>query len=277
MTWSDRLSWAIRPDCVHEAESIVSRIQTAGAGLHRDNLWAGFTRMVARDLGLDELPIDMIGNNIAVVSVVGVLVDQVNPWTANYPHLTAAFEFCRKQADIKAVIVRFKTPGGTCIGLQSCAEALDRLANEKLTIGQNDGGCYSAGYYLASFCGAIHSGATDHIGNIGTVTSLWDVSEWAKNEGLRRVTLRSGPIKGLGILGDPVTDMQTEFLSHLNSAHFEFFRGAVMNGRNLSDEQFAAVSDGRWWLGHEAVSIGITDRVATMPETIELVQQHLRM
>ena len=271
MTWHDPTFWSIRPDCTAQALDVLNKIDAMGGGLHRDNIWKQATKDFAQYFDLDELPIDMTDNGIAVVSVSGVLVDLINPFTANYPALTAAFEHCRTSEDVRAVVVRFKTPGGTVCGLRDCAKALDKLSDEKLTIGQVDGGCYSAGYYLASYCGEIRCGETDHVGNIGVVSGLLDFSEAFKQAGIRPVTIRTGPIKGLGLMGDPITGPQEEFLTHMNRQHFAHFRSSVMSGRGMNDEQFEAVSDGRWWTGAEAVGVGIVDTVSSLAETLEAI------
>ncbi len=281
--WHDSLLWSIRPDCRIDAQQMLDRIQAHNtsaltpdaAGLHMDNLWKSITKSWAKAFDLDELPIDMMEGGIAVVSVIGPLVNFENPFTANYPLLIAAFDYCRENAAVKAVIVRFKTPGGTVSGLAECAAALDQLSNEKLTVAQVDGGCYSAGYFLACHCGAICCGATDHIGNIGTVTTIYDFSKYFESEGVRTVVFKTGPIKGVGIPGSIVTDVQEMFLQEMTDAHFAHFKTAVMNGRNMDEPQFAAVSDGRWWLGEQAVDNGVIDRVLTMKETVSLIRQQL--
>jgi signal peptide peptidase SppA len=281
--WHDSLLWSIRPDCAIEAQKIVERIAAHSgavvtpdaAGLHRENLWKSITKSYARWFDMDELPIDMIGDSIAVVSVSGPLVNLVNPWTANYPALNQSFELIRDNNAIKACMVLFNTPGGTVSGLKECADILDSLAETKLTIAQNNGGCYSAGYYLASRCGTICSGETDQIGNIGTVSTLYDYSKYFEENGIRTIVKRTGPIKGLGIPGDPVTDMQEQFLEHLTQAHFAYFRDAVTGGRNLSEEEFATVSDGRWWLGSEAIGLKLIDLISTHKETISLLKQQV--
>lgn len=229
----------------------------------------------AKWFDLDELPIDMVDTGIAVVSVIGPLVNLVNPWTANYPLLTEAFDKCRNSLDIKAVIVRFNTPGGTVSGLHECAKALDALSDSKLTIAQNDGGCYSAGYYLASRCGQIFSGPTDQIGNIGTVNSLYDFSKMFDTEGIRTIVKRTGPIKGIGIMGDPVTELQEAFLQENVDAHFAYFKDSVMTGRAMTEDEFNAVADGRWWLGSQAVENKIIDAVSTLAETLDRVRKQV--
>lgn len=253
----------------------MARISVDGRGLHRDALQADFHDYVAKALDMDRLPIDMHTPSIAVVSVVGPLVNEMNPFTASYPLLIESFDRLAADNNILAVVVRFKTPGGTCSGLDTAAKALSRLAETKITVAQNDGGCYSAGYFLASQCGEIYSGATDHIGNIGTVSSLDDFSEMCRQEGIRSVTKKTGPIKGLGIFGDVITAPQEAFLQHMVDEHFAEFRDAVMAGRGMTDEQFAAVSDGRWWLGREAVENGIIDRISTLQETLQQIESIL--
>lgn len=272
MTWSDSLLWNIRPDCRQEAVDALARIAVDGRGMHRDAMLETYTNNVARWLELDRLPIDMHSQQIAIISVIGPLVNEITPFTANYPLLTEAVARVKADNNIVAVVMRFKTPGGTVSGLDTCAKAIASLAETKLTIAQNDGGCYSAGYFLASQCGEIHSGPTDHIGNIGTVSSLNDYSELFQKQGIRSVTKKTGAVKGLGIFGDPITDAQETFLQHIVDEHFEEFRAAVTTGRQMSDEQFQAVSDGRWWLGREAIANGIIDRVATLPETLQLIE-----
>lgn len=273
--WHDQLSWAIRPDCVREARDVLLKVATeAGGGLHRENIMKAWSKDVASWLGLDELPIDMIDSQIAVVTVDGVMVNLWNPLTANYPMLTAAFQRCLEDPKIKAVIVRLKTPGGTVSGLQECGAILNQLSDAKLTVAQVDGGCYSAGYYLASFCGEIRCGETDMLGNIGCVTNILDWSEAFRQEGIKSITLRTGPIKGIGIMGDPVTDIQQQFLAQINQAHFEYFKAAVMNGRGMDEDQFDTIADGRWWLGSQALELGVIDAVSSMAETVDAVRKY---
>lgn len=273
MNWHDSLLWNIRPDCKPEAVAVLSEIRAAG--LHRDNLSRGVTKAFANWFGLDELPIDTVDENIAVVSVVGPLVNVANPFTASYPMLKAAFEKVRESRQFEACVVRFKSPGGTVSGLQDCAAALDQLANEKLTVAQVDGGCYSAAYYLASQCGTICCGPTDHVGNIGCVMSLDDYSEMWRAAGVRSVTKKTGPLKGLGIFGDPITDAQETFLQALVDQHFAHFRDAVMSGRGMTDEQFDAVSSGAFWLGETAIGLNLIDHVSTLDQTIETIRNQL--
>lgn len=269
--WSDTMLWQIHPHYRQEVAALLANIKQ-GEGYHRDNLERKFTKVVAGCFDMDELPIDIREGGIAVVTVTGPLIKEWNYFTASYRALTEAFRKLRASSDVVAVVVKFDTPGGTVDGLDECATALKELAATKLTVAQIDGGCYSAGYFLACSCPTICCGRTMHVGNIGTVLSLVDVSEAYKNSGLRSVTLKTGEIKGIGIEGDPITEAQEGFLQSLVDQHFAHFRTAVIEGREMSDEEFEAVADGSWWLGESALGLKLIDQIATLEQTLQMVR-----
>lgn len=274
MIWCDTLLWQINPAFREQAVRLIEEL--AQERPDPEHSTAAPQLELSRFMEWSDLPVELL-HDVAIVRVTGPLVRRSWWRSATYERLTAAFQRLLEADDIKAVIVVFDSPGGTCAGLKECAAALDQLSDEKLTIAQVDGGCYSAAYYLACYCGSIHCGATDHIGNIGTVSSLDDYSKFYADHGVRSVTKKTGPIKGLGIFGDPITPLQEDFLQHLVDQHFTHFREAVMTGRQMNDEEFAAVSDGRWWLGEEAVSNRIIDRVSTLSETLNAVRSELSL
>ncbi len=279
MTWQDSMLWNIRPDCAAEARATLEQLgelQVGADGLHRDNIFRKATQAWARAFQLDELPIDYLNDGrIAIVSVVGALVNLVNPLTANYPALTAAFQRLETEGRVEAVLVRFRSPGGTVSGLMDCSGALDRLSEQKLTVAQVDGGCFSAAYYLAAQCGTIACGRADHVGSIGTILTLEGWSEAYAQAGIRRVTKRTGQLKAIGILGDPVTSPQEQFLQALVDQHFAHFRESVTNGRGFTAEEFTAVASGAFWLGETAVELGLIDRVSSIDETLAAIREQI--
>jgi len=272
--WSDTMLWQIHPHYRSQVAALLENIKQSD-GLHRDNVERKFTKIVASMFDMEELPIDMHEGGVAVVTVAGPLIKEWNYFSASYRALSEAFRILKASQDVLVVVVKFDTPGGTVDGLDECATALKELAAAKLTIAQIDGGCYSAGYFLACACSEIHCGRTMHVGNIGTVLSLVDASEQYQQRGLRSVTLKTGEIKGIGIEGDPVTEPQAAFLQSLVDQHFAHFKAAVIDGRGMTEEEFSAVSDGSWWLGESAVGLKLIDRVATLNETLQMVRNHL--
>jgi signal peptide peptidase SppA len=272
--WSDTMLWQIHPHYRTQVAALLDNIKQ-GDGLHRDNLERKFTKAVAGWFDMDELPIDMKEGGIAVVTVSGPLIKEWNYFTASYRALTESFRKIRASSDVLATVVKFDTPGGTVDGLDECATALKELAATKLTVAQIDGGCYSAGYFLACACPTICCGRTMHVGNIGTVISLVDASEAYSAKGLRSVTKKTGEIKGIGIEGDEITQAQEDFLQSLVDQHFSHFRTAVIDGREMSEEEFTAVSDGSWWLGESALGLKLIDQIATLEETLQMVRNQL--
>lgn len=269
MKWEDNHLWQINPMFREQALELMEKSRT----LQKEHRLNAKAWLEVSD-NWDDLPVRIEAPGIAIVTIDGPIV-RSSWWYTSYETLCMTFDRLRASSLINAVVLRFNSPGGSASGIKECIDCLDQLATAKLTVAQVDGGCYSAAYMLASRCGSICCPSSDHIGNIGTVLSLYDYSDLFKQSGIRPVIKRTGPIKGIGILGDKISPAQDAFLQHLVDAHFVNFREAVITGRGMSDEEFDAVSDGRWWLGSEAVSLKVSDRVSTLKETIESIRSQL--
>lgn len=270
MKWEDDHLWQINPMFREKAVELMEKSRT---------LQVPDGRLTPKSFlqsseNWDDLPVRIEAPGIAIVTIDGPIV-RSSWWWTSYETLCVTFDRLRASSLVNAVVLRFNSPGGTAAGIKECVDSLDQLATAKLTVAQVDGGCYSAAYMLASRCGTICCPASDHIGNIGTVLSLYDYSDLFKQAGIKPVIKRTGPIKGIGIMGDKISPAQDEFLQHLVDAHFANFRDAVISGRGMSDDEFAAVSDGRWWLGSEAVDLKVSDRVSTLKETVESIRSQL--
>lgn len=270
MIWEDDHLWQINPMYRAQAIELIGKLKTLQLPGHMAKPAASFLTTQ----NWDDLPVRIESPGIAIVTIEGPIV-RSSWWWTSYETLSATFDRLRDSREIKAVVLRFNSPGGSASGIKECAQALDLLAESKLTVAQVDGGCYSAAYLLACRCGSICCPASDHIGNIGTVLSMVDYSEAFKQAGLRSVVKRTGAIKGIGIVGDAITSVQEEFLQHLVDIHFANFREAVVTGREFTDDEFAAVSDGRWWVGDEAIENRVIDQVSTLKDTLQMIRKQI--
>lgn len=212
----------------------------------------------------------LLPGGIAVIAVRGALArhaDEVNgacmPRGRSYDTVIAQLA-AAKDAGARAVVLRLETPGGIAVGAQECAEAITRTrAGGTPVYAYVDGYAFSAGYYLASACDEIVlSSKAAATGSIGTVMAFWDKSRAAEKMGMRRIVVRSGPRKALGQDGEAITDDVLADLQERIDAFFGHFRDQVQAGRNLTDEQIAAVSDGRIFDATAAITHGLADAIA---------------
>lgn len=251
-------------------------LQTQGGGVRRPagrrgTLRRYFRQDVAKWIDVEPEPLELTEDGIAIVYVEGVLTTrEADSWDlfgSNYEQLAGVFERLLA-GPVMPVVIRFDTPGGHAIGIERVAQLVAMLADTRLVVAHVANCCCSAGYRLASQCGTIVSLPDADVGSIGTMCQLFDYSKWFEVEGVRSVLLKTGAFKGLGALGEPVTEEQTAFLqSDVDQMNAGFLED-VKRGRGFSDEQLAAVSDGRWYSAAAGRDLGLVDWIGSFEEVL---------
>ena len=212
----------------------------------------------------------MIGST-AVISVRGVLArhsDQVNgecqPQGRSYDHIISQLH-AAVTAGAQAIALRMETPGGAASGCQEVFECIHAISAAGTPVHAFvDGGCFSAGMYIAAACDSITlSSRSAELGSIGTIMSTYDDSvAWAE-AGLKSVVIRSGPYKALCQPGEEITDHTRAELQRTCDSYAGAFYDAVTMGRGLNTDQTSAVCNGRTWHAAEAIELGIADNIAS--------------
>ena len=130
--------------------------------------------------------------------------------------------------------------------------------------------CASAAYWIASQARRLTANATAFVGSIGAFAVLEDLSGLAAREGVQVRVVSTGPYKGLGIPGTPLTEAYVDEVQHHIDQVGQFFFHAVQSGRALSPTQVAAVTDGRLWIAAEAVPLKLLDGVQTFDQALAM-------
>lgn len=244
------------------------------AGLDPDTVDDYWTEMFADYLGLDAAPIEYTDDGIAIVSVIGPLYKRKSPWSSNYKAIGEALDELLEMEDDAplAVVVKIDSPGGMVDGLDDVCSKLAMLADRMVCIASISGNGASAAYRIASQCGQVFATADSEVGSIGTYWQFLDTSAAYAKAGVRSVLLSTGPYKGIGISGEPITDEQRAFLQDSTNKTNQMFLDDVVAGRGFSESQLAAVSDGRWWIASEAVGLGLVDEIGSLGDVLSAIR-----
>jgi protease-4 len=123
---------------------------------------------------------------------------------------------------------------------------------------------------MASQADQIFAGnATAKVGSIGTFQVVYDYSGAAAAEGIKTLVFATGPLKGLGAMGAPVTDEQQVYLQSMINESQTHFDSAVRSGRGMNATQLAAVRHGGVFPAGEAVEKRLIDGIRSLEKTIE--------
>ena len=236
----------------------------------------------------DETTLDQQHQNLAVINVRGVLAqhaDQINgncqPQGRSYDAIRLQLDAALQDPNIRAIVLRLETPGGSAAGCQECYDAIKAADAIKPCYAYADQYCFSAGTYLAVACRSITASSVGaNFGSIGTVMALWDRQQAVEKQGYKRVVIRSGPYKALAQDGEAMTDAVVAELQRECNAYAAAFYDAVRAGRGLTDDQAEQCLNGRCFMAPEAQSLGLIDDILSWNDflnTITANHQEARM
>ena len=223
-------------------------------------------------------PLSIVEDGIAVVSVTGPMTKRAGIYqvlfdASAYETIGAAIDEVAGNSDIKAVLLRMDSPGGTVDGIAELTDKILNLRQTKPVWVQGKGTIASAAYFIASQANQIFAGRMDTVGSIGVRSILYDYSRMFANIGIEAVTIDTGAFKSMGAMGTEITAEHRKFMQEFIDAHQKNFLAGITRGRTISQEQLAAAADGRFWVAEEALSMGLIDGIGTFNQTIGQLRQ----
>jgi signal peptide peptidase SppA len=242
------------------------------AGLDPETLDDVFTEYIADAFGVDPKPYEMTDDGIAIVSVIGPLYKRKSPFVSNYKAIGEALAAVSQMEQLPPVVLKIDSPGGMVSGLDPVLDQIRELSEQTLVVASINGMGASAAYRIASQAGSVFASKDSEVGSIGTYWQLLDYSEAYKKAGVESVLLTTGPFKGIGTPGEPLTREQREFLQQtVEESNAEFLKD-IMTGRDMSAEAVDSVADGRWWSASKAETFGLIDGVGSLADVLQMIR-----
>lgn len=213
----------------------------------------------------DKLPKLVVENGVATISVTGPMMRrpdayQLDAGAAPTEHLTGLAREALARSDVRAVLLRFDTPGGQVSGTAEFADAVAALAAVKPTVAHTDGLLASAGYWVASQTGMIVASPSAQIGSIGVYAALVDMKGLFDKFGFKMEVFRNeaADLKTLGLPGTQITEAQRGHMQERMEEIFAEFSGAVVGMRPAVKPESMR---GQVFAGKQAMTAGLIDRL----------------
>ena len=171
---------------------------------------------------------------------------------------------------LRALVVDFRSPGGSVAGVMETAEKLRSLAVP--TYAYTEDMCASAAYWLASACqGGIFSPPSATVGSIGVYCAAIDRSAQLEAAGVAVRVFRTGPYKAVNLMGRGINEAEAARLQAGVDSVFADFLTALDTGRKLDSYDPEALKGEAWMATH--APRGVTDAadVPTLADFLGLV------
>jgi protease-4 len=213
-------------------------------------------------------PIDS-SDRIALVYAQGsILYGEGSPTIMGQETMNKALQSAREDRNIKAVVLRINSPGGSALTSDLIWREVEKTTKEKPVVVSISDVAASGGYYIATPATYIIAQPTSITGSIGVFGTLPNASELAEQWGVSSYTLstheRSATYSPLRPLSDSFRAELTEGIEQT----YQTFLERVASGRSMSIESVDAIAQGRVYLAPKALELGLVDEIGTLDDAI---------
>jgi protease IV len=172
----------------------------------------------------------------------------------------------REDAEVKALIVRIDSPGGTTVGSEALYEELKAFGAKKPIVAVMDSVAASGGYITALATDRIYARGNTITGSIGVIFTYPDVSQLLNTVGVKMEEVKSGELKAEPSGYKPTPEKARIVMQEMVSDGFSWFKGLVGERRKLDVATVDRLSDGRVYSGRQALKEKLIDELGTEVE-----------
>ncbi len=179
-----------------------------------------------------------------------------------------------KNKNVKAVVLRINSPGGTVGASQEVYAELIKLKKKGIKIVASMADvCASGGVYAAVAADKILANKGTITGSVGVIFSVSNFKQLMEKVGMRSYSIRSGKFKDIGSYARDMTNEEKALLQEIVDSTYQQFLSAVVEGRGLKEEDVKKWADGRIFNGEQALKNKLVDQLGTFEDALELAHE----
>ena len=226
------------------------------------------------DVAMSEELNDKVDDEIAVYYAYGEIKEDITGGFAQESAITSKqmtkdLQELREDDDVKAVVLRVNSPGGSAYASEQIWREVQLLSKEKPVIVSMGALAASGGYYISCGANKIFAEPTTLTGSIGIFGMIPDATELLTDKlGLSFDVVKTNAHSDFGAMGRPLNESECRLMQAYINQGYELFTGRVAQGRNISQDSVKAVAEGRVWTGEQAMKIGLVDKLGNLNDAI---------
>ncbi|MGH8201691.1 MAG: signal peptide peptidase SppA [Steroidobacteraceae bacterium] len=212
---------------------------------------------------------------VGVIVASGEIQDgKAPPGTIGGDSLSALIREARLDKDIKAVVLRIDSGGGSVAASEEVYQELEalRAAGKPLVVSMGDIAA-SGGYYIAAPANQIWASPATLTGSIGIFAIIPNISQSLSKVGVGVDGVGTTPLAGALTIDRPLSPEISGLLQSQIDRGYQEFLDRVSAGRRETPQQIDAIGQGRVWAGADGRRIGLVDRLGTLEDAVKAAAQ----
>ena len=216
------------------------------------------------------------GDQVAVYYAYGDIVDSDTGDMTDQEHSIVASKVCKdleklaEDDDVKAVVLRVNSPGGSAYASEQIWHAMMNLKAKKPVVVSMGGYAASGGYYISCPANYIIAEPTTITGSIGIFGMFPDFSGLLTEKmGIKFDEVKTNKHAAFGTMSRPFNAEEMALLEQYIDRGYQLFRKRVADGRKQSVEAIEKIAQGRVWLANDALKNKLVDEIGSLDKAIE--------
>jgi protease-4 len=174
----------------------------------------------------------------------------------------------RRNKDVKAVVLRVNSPGGSGFLSDQIWHEIVELKKEKPVVVSMGTYAASGGYYISCAASRIFAEPTTLTGSIGVFGLIPNVAGLYKKLDLTTDVVKTNNFSDFGELNRPWREDEKALIQASVERFYDIFLTRCADGRGKTKEEINRIGQGRVWTGAQALERGLVDELGGLDEAI---------
>ena len=210
-------------------------------------------------------------DKVAVLYLEGQIYDDGNDGIVG-KKVVKQIKKIREDKDVKAVVLRVNSPGGSADASEQIWHAVQNLKADSIPVVVSMGDyAASGGYYIS--CGAdyIFAEPTTITGSIGIFGTIPNVKKLREKVGLDMdgVSTNKHSDMEVNMIYNGLNPAEHQLMQDMIERGYDLFTRRCAEGRHVSQDYIKSIGEGRVWLGFKGKEIGIVDELGHIDNAID--------
>ena len=213
-------------------------------------------------------------NRIAVIYAQGeIIYGKGNEKYIGQELIVKALKKARKSNNVKAIVLRVNSPGGSALASDIIWRELEITKKEKPLVVSMGNLAASGGYYIACNADKIIAEPTTITGSIGVFGAIPNISDLTDRIGINAEQIGTNKQSVGYSVFEPITKDFYNVTKEGVERVYTTFVDKVAAGRNMTFVQVDSIAQGRVWTGKEAIENGLVDELGSLEDAIVIAAE----
>ena len=214
--------------------------------------------------------------NVALIPIEGIITSGLeSSFGVDAIHSQTIIDFiedAEQNSEIQVILLEINSPGGSAVASDEIGLAIKKVSKPVVVLIKEVGA--SGGYWIASAGDHIIANRMSITGSIGVISSYLEFSGLMEKYGVGYERLVAGEYKDIGTPFKSMTNQERTLYTQRLDKIQEFFIKEVAENRELSIKEVQKLATGEFFLGVEALDLGLVDELGNKDTAEVYIQEN---